>query len=174
MRKTDDIGAGGLSLHDLTECIPRLRRFARSMTRDEAAADDLLQDCLERAMLKSHLFDGKNLNAWLTTICRRIFLNSMRKQKRSGSQIPIEFADGEALAAPAPQEQALFLHQVLETLEKLSFSDQRIIAFAACDGLDYSRISEEMRINIGTVRSRLSRARAKLRAATIVADGTKS
>ncbi len=172
MSSTDEINVGSLNIHDLNDCIPRLRRFARSMTRDDAAADDLLQDCLERAVAKSHLFDGENLNAWLTTICKRMFLNSVRQKRILSSALPIEAVDGRSTCAEATQEEAFFLRQVLANLERLSEGDQRIIALAARDGLEYVEIAREMEIKIGTVRSRLSRARAKLRRSMEAVDGS--
>lgn len=163
MSSAIDLSKGGINLAQLESDIPRLRSFARSLTRDEAASDDLVQDCLERALLKSHLFDGENLSAWLTTMCRRIFLNSIREKRILKSAISIDLVDQRAIVTAAPQEDILFLRQVLFNLGQLPLSDQRIIGLAARDGLQYADIAEELKIDIGTVRSRLSRARSRLR-----------
>jgi len=73
-----------ISPAQLNDCLPALNRFAMTLTRNEDRAGDLVQDTVERALRKVHLFDGSNLRSWLFTICRRVFLNQIRSEKTRG------------------------------------------------------------------------------------------
>lgn len=152
-----------IDTEELEACLPALSRFAHSLTRNPDAASDLVQDCVERALRKAHLFDGANLNGWLFTMCRRIFLNQLRQKKKfQHSQASLDDV-GPAVAATAhTQEIHVYCSEVANAFMDLSGSDRRILSMAVIGGLKYTEISNALDIPLGTVRSRLSRARSKL------------
>ncbi|MDZ7628342.1 MAG: sigma-70 family RNA polymerase sigma factor [Parvularculaceae bacterium] len=147
---------------ELGKCLPGLHRYAKSLTRNNERALDLVQDSVERALSKAALFDGVNLRAWISTICLRIFLNDIRKQKNRGTNIAMEDADQRWWAVEADQPIKLHYKSVIEALENLSANDQAVITSIAFHGLDYDAAARQLNIPIGTVRSRLCRARERL------------
>lgn len=151
-----------ISTKELLDCLPALRRFARSLTRNDEQADDLVQDCVERALRKAHLFDGTNLRSWLFTICRRLFLNNIRAIKTRGSTMPIEDAPQFVLAVKEPQEVNIQIGEVSRAIARLPKSDRVVISLIAVEGLKYEEAAATLNVPIGTIRSRLSRARARL------------
>lgn len=148
--------------HLLSNELSPLRRFSMSLTHDRDRADDLVQDTIERAMQKAHLFDGANLRAWLFTICRRIFLNQVRKQKLTGTSVTVEDAPQNELKVVATQESTIEFHDVAIAFDKLSPKDKTILALVAVEGLKYQEAADLLDVAVGTIRSRLSRARTKL------------
>lgn len=151
-----------INTQELTDLLPYLHRFACSLTRNADHAADLVQDTVERALRKSHLFDGANLRAWLTTICKRTFLNNIRRDKSRGVAISYDDAPASSLCAPAIQDAQMHFSDVTAALNRLAKSDRQVIALSAFDGLKYAEIAEHTNVPIGTVRSRLSRARSRL------------
>lgn len=146
--------------------IPRLRRFARGLTRDPALADDLVQDCVERALSRSHLYDEcRSLRAWLLTILRNIYRNQIR-----GEQVKLTHAAQQA-AIPAdplcsgPQYGQVLAQQVLAAAHDLAPDLREVLLLVAVEGLSYREAGEVLEVPIGTVMSRLSRARELLRSA---------
>jgi RNA polymerase sigma-70 factor (ECF subfamily) len=95
----------------IVEHLPRLRRYARALLRDPVAADDLVQNCVERALGKQHLFKpGTNLRAWLFTIMHNVHVNLARKQMQTANTLPLDQAGDQAgglPATPPSQEEAL-------------------------------------------------------------------
>lgn len=142
--------------------LPSLQRFALSLTRNLERAEDLVQDTIERAIVKAHLFDGANLRSWLFTLCRRIFLNNIRQTKTRGVSVAIEDAPDAALSIPQEQEMKMHFSRVVDQFHKLSMSDKVILSLVVVDGLKYDEVATALDIPVGTVRSRLSRARARL------------
>nr|WP_241735698.1 sigma-70 family RNA polymerase sigma factor [Aquisalinus flavus] len=147
---------------ELQECLPALNRFALKLTRNADRADDLVQDCVERALNKAHLFDGQNLRSWMFTICRRVFLNQIRKEKSRGTQVDIENTPESKFSAKALQEDKMHFQDVVENFSKLPLNDKVILSLVVIEGLKYDEAAAVLEIPVGTVRSRLSRARAKL------------
>ena len=148
----------------LVEHIPRLRRYARALTGDAWAADDLVQDTLERACGKWRLWVvGSNLRAWLFTLMHNLFANQLRRsaqQMRAGLQVDLDDV-GHELAAPAgAHEVALDLQRCLMRLPE----DQRaVLLLVTLEDMPYAEVAGVLRIPVGTVMSRLSRARSRLR-----------
>jgi RNA polymerase sigma-70 factor (ECF subfamily) len=145
--------------------IPRLRRYARYLARDTEAADDLVQDCLVRAIAKIHLWQpGTNLRAWLFTILHNIFINQKARKKRA----PLS-ADphGPALVVPIAgnQEDHVRLSEVVQALATLGDDHRQMIFLIVLEGLSYEEVAQVLDLPIGTVRSRLSRARSALQKA---------
>jgi len=147
-------------LLELEELIPRLRRYARSLTRDETRADDLVQDTLIRAIDKLHLFEpGTNLVAWLFTIMRNIHINALRSAKWERDQDPADIE----LPVPGLQISNLALRDLARAMSALPDDQRETVMLVAVEGLAYQDAAEIMSVPIGTVRSRLSRARTRLR-----------
>ena len=142
--------------------IPDLRRYARALTGDAWAADDLVQDTLERACARWQLWAaGSNLRAWLFTLMHNLFIDGARRAVRQAAQrVDVEEAAGELVAPPAGIEQALDLQRCLLRLPE----DQReVLLLVSLQDLGYEDVARITGVPVGTVMSRLSRARSRLR-----------
>lgn len=143
--------------------IPALRRFAWTLTRNETTADDLVQDCLERAVSRWHLRrrDG-NLKAWLLAILRNGFLSEVRRQRRRPATLGLD-DPGIVLAVPASQDDRLVLRDLLSGVAALSEEHRSVLLLVTVEDMSYEETARILGIPIGTVMSRLSRAREELR-----------
>ncbi len=145
----------------LTETLPGLRAFALSLVGDASRADDLVQETVLRAWARQDLFiPGSNLKAWLCTILRNQFYTECRKRKRE-----IEDVNGAAaaqLTAPAAQEHGSDLQIVWSHIGKLPELQREALLLVGAQGLTYEAAAEVMGCQTGTVKSRVSRARALL------------
>jgi RNA polymerase sigma-70 factor, ECF subfamily len=143
--------------------IPRLRRYARALARDVAAADDLVQDCLARALGKLHLWqDGTDLRAWLFTILHNQNVNEVRRSVREGVAVAVE--DVAPVLTMAPRAGAtLQLRDLDRALQLLPEEQRQVILLVGLEGMRYEEVAAVLDIPIGTVRSRLSRGREMLR-----------
>jgi len=143
--------------------IPRLRRYARALTRDEVNADDLVQDCLFRGLSKQHLWvGGTDLRAWLFTILHNQYVNSVRRSVRQGSQVAISDAVS-SLTRAANQHHRLELRDLNRALALLPEQQRSVILLVGLEGMAYEAVAEILGVPVGTIRSRLSRGRAELR-----------
>ncbi|MEZ5930983.1 MAG: sigma-70 family RNA polymerase sigma factor [Alphaproteobacteria bacterium] len=143
--------------------IPRLRRYARFLVGDADRADDLVQECLTRAIAKIDSWQpGTNMRAWLFVIMRNSYFNELRRKSRS----PI-IADSEATPAVSPgnQEAHIALQEVRRAFLQLSEEHREVLLLVAIEGLAYEEAAAIIGVPIGTVRSRASRARSALRQA---------
>ena len=145
--------------------IPALRRYARALLRDRAAADDLVQDGLERAIGRWHQrrADG-SARSWLFAIVHNLAVNRMRQSSRRGPHLPLEAADGVSSGTPA-QEQGLQHRDLLRALQTLPEEQRSVVLLVSVEDLSYAEVAEVLKIPIGTVMSRLSRGRERLRLA---------
>ena len=143
--------------------IPRLRRYARALTRDAARADDLVQSCLVRAIAKEHLWEpGTDLRAWLFTILHNQNVNEIRRSVREGVVVAVE--DVVPVLTVAPRAGASLQLRDLERAIRLLPEEQRqVILLVGLEGMRYEEVAAVLDIPIGTVRSRLSRGREMLR-----------
>lgn len=143
--------------------IPRLRRYAHVLCRDRSKADDLVQDCLCRALTKGHLFQpGTNLRAWLFTIMHHLHVNAVRSSVRDGAAVPVD--DVEALLTEPPAQGAgLTLRDLDRAMGKLSEEQRQVILLVGLEALSYDEVAMILDLPVGTVRSRLSRGREYLR-----------
>jgi len=140
-----------------------LRRFAMGLCHDSHLADDLVQDCLERAISRWHLRneDG-NLKAWLFTILHNEFIDNRRRLARRGVDSPLD----ELVIEPstiADQEDNLRVQDVMAAVDRLGEDHRALILLIGVEELSYEEAAAVLNIPIGTVMSRLSRARTKLR-----------
>jgi RNA polymerase sigma-70 factor (ECF subfamily) len=143
--------------------IPRLRRFARCLARDDALADDLVQDCLLRAISRFDTWEpGTNLRAWLMTILRNVFITELRRVRRTPATIECEDTR-QAAAHAGMQDHAIDLAAVQRAFDRLSDDHREILLFVALEEFSYGEAASVLNLPVGTVRSRLSRARTALR-----------
>jgi RNA polymerase sigma factor (sigma-70 family) len=153
---------------DLLAAIPRLRRYARVLTGDASRADDLVQETLARGWEKRRLWAaGTDLRAWLFTIMHNIFVNQRAAAVREAQNVSLD-GDGESGAAwqlpvRAPQQTHVELIEVLRELSRLPPDQREVLMLAAVEEMRYEEIAAVLSIPVGTVMSRLSRAREKLR-----------
>ena len=143
--------------------LPRLRRYARALVGDRAAADDLVQDTLERAISRWNLRrrDG-DLRAWLFAIQRNLFLNGVRQRRRRGPHVGMEILDD----LPAPDgatDGTAGLRDILSGLDALPEEQRSVLLLVGVEDLSYEQVAQVLDVPIGTVMSRLSRARDKMR-----------
>jgi RNA polymerase sigma factor (sigma-70 family) len=147
--------------HQILEHIPRLRRYARALLGDRYAADDLVQDTLERAWNKFHLWRPESdLRAWLFTIMHNVFVNQVRS-KRSNIEKAME--ELPVVAVRATQSDSLEIADVERALRTLPDEQREVLLLVAIEELTYDEASRALGIPIGTVMSRLSRARERMR-----------
>lgn len=143
--------------------IPRLRRYARYLVRDVDRADDLVQECLTRAVAKIDSWaEGTNLRAWLFVILRNCHINEIRHHQRMAVDGDLG-ADHQALAMPANQDAHMALREVRQAYLTLSQEHREVLLLVAIEGLQYEEAAVVLEVPLGTVRSRLSRARQALR-----------
>ena len=142
--------------------IPALRRYARALVRNRATADDLVQDCLERAV--SHWGQRRegDPRPWLFTILHNLALSQFRRSARRGKHIAIDEANEDDFGQDAVQEQKLMYQDVLDKLARLPEDQRAVLLLVAVEDLSYADAARVLDIPIGTVMSRLSRAREKL------------
>lgn len=150
----DDLGSR------LERQIPALRRYAFALARNSAEADDLVQDCLERALSRWSLrrADG-DLRAWLFAILRNQFVNAYHRNKRRGVQV----AEDPNSASPAGQDRTLELGDALAALDLLPEDQKSLLLLVGVEDFSYAEAAQVLGIPEGTVMSRLSRARKRLR-----------
>ena len=154
----------------LIELIPRLRRYARALVGERAAADDLVQDTLERAWSKLHLYRrGSDLRAWLFTVMHNVHVNRLRATR------PTDPLDDEMpeLAQRATQGDALMVRDLERAVAVLPLAQRQVLLLVALEDLSYEETARVLEIPIGTVMSRLARAREKLRLLMQGKGGTK-
>src|SRR5262249_27322958 len=143
--------------------IPRLRRYARALTRDAVRADDLVQSCLVRALAKSHLWQpGTDLRAWLFTILHNQHVNDVRRSVREGVCVPVEDATP-TLTTPSTQGSTLQLRDLDRALDVLPAEQRQLLLLVGLEGRRYEEVAAVLDVPVGTVRSRLSRGRDTLR-----------
>jgi RNA polymerase sigma-70 factor (ECF subfamily) len=143
--------------------IPGLRRYARSLLRDRSAADDLVQDCLERVIARwQQRRPDDSVRAWVFTILHNLAISRFRQNARRNSFVAIEDA-GEAATASAPtQEQGLKRRELLRLIETLPEEQRAVLLLVSVEDLSYAETARALDIPIGTVMSRLARARERL------------
>ena len=140
--------------------IPNLRRYARALVGDRDGADDLVQDTLERAVRKFHLWRPGDLRAWLFSIMHNVFVNQLKARKIS-PDVEID----ETFAAPASSVSGLDLQDLQRALGTLAPEQREVVLLVALEDMSYADVSKALGIPMGTVMSRLSRGRDRLRRA---------
>lgn len=153
---------------DLIAALPRLRRYARVLTGDAHRADDLVQDTLARAWAKRSLWRaGSDLRAWMFTIMHNLYVNqrSLRKRERANASLDADdaLAAHWELAVHATQSDRVEVNEVLAQIGRLPVEQREVLILAAVEELRYEEIARLLGVPLGTVMSRLSRGRERLR-----------
>lgn len=162
----------GFSVEQLQAQVPRLRRYARALTGNREAADDLTQDTLERAWNKRGLWDDQpvadasappSLRAWLYTVMHNVFINSTRRKRPVESLDDLAQPEAALGAAAASAETHAALRDLQRALLQLSDEQREVVLLVGLEQLTYAEAAQALGVPIGTVMSRLSRGRERLR-----------
>jgi RNA polymerase sigma-70 factor (ECF subfamily) len=147
---------------ELVDQIPFLRRYAFALTSARSSADDLVQDTLERALRRQRKFQrGTNLRAWIFTIMHNIFIDQVRRRARRPEAAPIE---GLQLACPSSSAGpgVVELGELQRAISRLPYHNREVLLLVGLEGLSYEEVAGVLDVPVGTVKSRLFRARQAL------------
>jgi RNA polymerase sigma-70 factor (ECF subfamily) len=151
--------------------LPSLRRYARALTRDADLADDLVQDCLERALSRWALWRRReHLRPWLFAIMHNLHANAVRRRARARGIFADGLGDAE-MPVPSTQIDGLALRDLAAALEQLPDDQHQTVLLVGLEGFTYAEVASITGVPIGTVMSRLSRGRERLRL-LLAGDGT--
>ena len=143
--------------------VPALRRYAWALLRDGEAADDLVQDCLERAVARWRLRRPEgDLRAWLFAILHNLFIDGLRRRRREGLRVDLEEAAGWADPVADAGSRAA-MRDILDGLDALPVEQRAVILLVGVEDLSYEAAARVLGVPIGTVMSRLSRGRERMR-----------
>ncbi|MBO6784444.1 MAG: RNA polymerase sigma factor [Alphaproteobacteria bacterium] len=149
--------------NDLEEVRPQLVRFALGLTRDPTAAEDLAQRAILRGLNNRGAFEaGTNLRAWLFTIARNCHIDDIRRDQRRGRSVELETVEDAGAQIPN-QFENVELIELRQKLTELSETDREVLLMIAVEGMPYEEAAEILGVAVGTIKSRLSRARRRLR-----------
>jgi RNA polymerase sigma-70 factor (ECF subfamily) len=161
-------------LDEVETSIPALRRYARALCHDRNAADDLVQDCLERALRKRSLFRAIGpVRPWLFRILLNLYRNERRRLGRQGVHVSID-ATADYASIAGNQHARHELAGIAQALQHLPPEQREALLLVALEGMTYEEASDILEVPVGTVMSRISRARLALRAATDTAPKLRS
>jgi RNA polymerase sigma-70 factor (ECF subfamily) len=148
----------------LTQCLPRLRRFAHALSHDSADADDLTQMTIERALSARRQWQpGTKLDSWLFRIMRNLWIDTARSRSRkSRLEAPSEAGDNVGVDPRPGIEASVDLARVMTAMEQLPDEQREVVALILVEGFGYREVAEMLGLPIGTVSSRLVRGRTKL------------
>jgi len=151
--------------------LPALRRYARGLVGNPALADDLVQDCIERALRQwEGLRETNRLGSWLRSILHNLYIDELRRGRTRGHEQEVtELADDLALSTPAHDRSVAL--DFVRAMETLSVEHRQVLLLVGLESKNYRDIADELGIPIGTVMSRLARGRERLRSAL---EGEKS
>ncbi len=156
---------------DLVSLLPKLRRFAMTLTRNAHDADDLVQEACERAITRSHLWNGEGrLESWIYAMTRNLWVDEIRKRKvRTGSGT-VDASDQDELSIEASAEKAVYANQLQKMILSMPEGLASTFLLVNVEGHSYREAADILGIPIGTVMSRLSTAR--LRLAAMISENT--
>jgi RNA polymerase sigma-70 factor (ECF subfamily) len=163
---TKPVAVGQNLHHQIEALIPRLTRYAQVLTRDTVAADDLVQDCLARALGKIHLWQpGTDLRAWLFTILHHQHVSLARRDARQRACIELQQSHSNLALSPN-QTVRLEVRDLKRAIAKLPEEQRSVILLVGLDGMQYDEAATVANLPVGTVRSRVARGRETLRIMT--------
>jgi RNA polymerase sigma-70 factor (ECF subfamily) len=142
--------------------IPSLRRYARALVGNQTVADDLVQDCLERAVSRWDQRRDGDARPWMFTILHNLAVSQFRQTAFRGTHVTIDDADQSLLRLEPAQEQKLLYQDVMSKLAELPNELRSVLLLVAVEDLSYAEAAKVLDIPVGTVMSRLSRARERL------------
>ena len=148
----------------LAKALPRLRRYAIALVGDVSTADDLLQDCMERAWKnRSVIKDEEALLAWLRTILHNANIDRVRlRRRRPETTESLDAVKDTLSSGPAGDRSALSV-DLVRAINRMTVQHRQVLLLVGLEGLSYREIADELALPIGTVMSRLARARERLR-----------
>ncbi|SPB13609.1 RNA polymerase sigma factor [Caballeronia novacaledonica] len=152
---------------DLMEHVPRLRRYARALQNNRDLADDLVQDTIERALARAKKFEaGTDLRAWLFTLMHNVFVNQVRKASARAIHVSVDDDDlnEREFATPGAQMRSLEVRDLDYALQRLPAEQREVVLLIGLEEMSYAEVATALDVPIGTVMSRLSRGRERLRA----------
>ncbi|OJF96838.1 RNA polymerase sigma factor [Pararhizobium antarcticum] len=156
---------------DLVSFLPKLRRFAMTLTRNAADADDLVQEACERAITRSHLWNGEGrLESWIYAMTRNLWIDEIRKRKVRTGGGTVDIADQDELTIEASGEKAVYANQLQKMILSMPEGLASVFVLVNVEGHSYREAATILNIPIGTVMSRLSTARMRL--AAMISDTT--
>lgn len=154
-------------MDEIEGCVPALRRYARALTHDSDRADDLVQDCLERAIRKRGLWrPSGSVRSWMFRILLNIHRNDLRRLRRSSAPISLDAMPGSDPAGPDVQPGRLALAETAQAMQALPDEQREVLLLVAVEEMSYAEAAAALSIPVGTLMSRLARARATLRGLT--------
>lgn len=147
----------------LTAQLPALRRYASVLVGNSAAADDLVQDCIERALRQwTKLEHLERIGGWLRSILHNLHIDGLRRTQRQGMTVDLANAENDC-AVVAPGRDSAAALDFDRALHRLSLEHRQVLLLVGLEGLNYREVAEELGVPVGTVMSRLARARERLR-----------
>lgn len=156
----------------LLETLPRMRGYAVMLTKHSAAADDLLQETAFRAIrAESQFMPGTNFKAWLYRILRNEYISTVRRKKKNTS---IDDAPEHLLTQRGAQEETVLTREVLKAVAGLPLGQREVITMICADGMNYEEAASAIGCSVGTIKSRLWRARAAVQQILLGADAPES
>jgi len=145
--------------------IPRLRRYARALLRDRDAADDLVQDCLERALSRIDNWQSSDSpRRWLFTIMHHLFIDQTRRRKRQSETLAQYGNLSDQASVPASQLDSVVSREVFDALQQIGADRRAALLLVGVEGLTYAEAATVLGIPAGTLMSRIARGREELRA----------
>ena len=161
-RPTDGNSTG----EQLVALLPRMRRYALSLCRHSTTAEDLVQSACLRAMAAQDSWQpGTNFNAWVFRIVRNLWIDQLRHRKVTGHEADLDAAE-QLAASGADGEEQLFVQQVRRAMADLPEEMREVVSLVCVEELTYREAAEILNVPLGTVMSRLARARVRLAEAT--------
>ena len=150
--------------HELTELLPRLRRFAHSLSRSPADADDLTQMTVERALRSRDQWQpGTRLDSWVYRIMRNLWIDTVRARgRRERHEAPAEEADAVGEDPRDAIETSIELQRAMAAMQRLPDEQREVVSLILIEGFGYREVAELLDLPIGTVSSRLVRGRTAL------------
>jgi RNA polymerase sigma-70 factor, ECF subfamily len=145
-------------------CIPALRRYAGTLLRDRQEVDDLVHDCLVRALDRLHTRrNDAEMRPWLFSIMHNLYISRIRQKRTRGVAEPLDAVTETTLGVEASQEHHVQTRQVMGVVERLPEDLRSVLLLVTVEDLSYAEVAQVLAIPIGTVMSRLSRARERIR-----------
>lgn len=147
-------------IRELEHCIPALRRYAFALFQKQDEADDLVQDCLERAIRKQKLWkNDASLRAWLFTMQHNIFVNQLKYKSRKPELVP---DIDNLMHEMEPYQSEVLMMDINYCMQQLPKDQREVLLLVAVEGFSYKEVGKIVDVPLGTVMSRLSRARKTL------------
>ncbi len=150
-------------LSQVEPIIPALRRYAHGLLRNPETADDIVQDCLEKVVLNWNRRRDENARSWVFTILHNLAINRIRQDARRGGMVPLDDMPEGTASIAAGQDDTLFGQDVLAAIERLPPDYRSVLLLVTVEDLSYAEAAAILAIPVGTVMSRLARAREQLR-----------